>query len=141
MDVGFFYLINHGLDLELLDQVFEQSKNFFALPMEQKMKVLHDKNHRGYTPFEEEILDPAKQSKGDSKEGYYIGREVPDSDPRSKKPLHGPNQYPSSGQLSKAFFWSKMSIRMHFKSAANGCHPDDASGFKHTSDCFFPSNM
>ncbi|CAM6018848.1 unnamed protein product [Sphagnum balticum] len=99
MDVGFFYLINHGLDLELLDQVFEQSKKFFALPMEQKMKVLHDKNHRGYTPFEEEILDPAKQSKGDSKEGYYIGREVPESDPRSKKPLHGPNQYPSSEVL------------------------------------------
>ena len=64
IDVGFFYLINHGLDLDLLDEVFEQSKRFFALPIEEKMKVIHDENHRGYTPFEEEALDPAKQSKG-----------------------------------------------------------------------------
>jgi isopenicillin N synthase-like dioxygenase len=64
IDVGFFYLINHGLDLDLLDEAFEQSKRFFALPIEEKMKVIHDENHRGYTPFEEEALDPAKQSKG-----------------------------------------------------------------------------
>jgi hypothetical protein len=37
---------------------------------------------------------------GDSKEGYYIGLPVPTSDPRSKKPLHGPNQYPSEGTFS-----------------------------------------
>jgi isopenicillin N synthase-like dioxygenase len=36
---------------------------------------------------------------GDSKEGYYIGLPVPTSDPRSKKPLHGPNQYPSEEVL------------------------------------------
>ena len=35
---------------------------------------------------------------GDSKEGYYIGVSVPESDPRAKKPLHGPNQYPSPGK-------------------------------------------
>lgn len=61
---GFFYLVNHGVDPELLDETFAQSKKFFALPLVEKMKVIHDKNHRGYTPFEEEILDPEVQSKG-----------------------------------------------------------------------------
>ena len=61
---GFFYLVNHGVDQELLDDVFAQSKKFFALPLEEKTKVIHDKNHRGYTPFEEEVLDPEVQSKG-----------------------------------------------------------------------------
>uniref|UniRef100_A0A7I4CR67 Fe2OG dioxygenase domain-containing protein n=1 Tax=Physcomitrium patens TaxID=3218 RepID=A0A7I4CR67_PHYPA len=96
---GFFYLVNHGVDSALLDEVFVQSKKFFALPLEEKMKVIHDKNHRGYTPFEEEVLDPGTQSRGDSKEGYYIGFSVPESDPRSKKPMHGPNQYPSPDLL------------------------------------------
>jgi isopenicillin N synthase-like dioxygenase len=64
IDVGFFYVINHGVDVKLLDEVFEQSKRFFALPIEEKMKVIHDENHRGYTPFQEQFLDPAKQSKG-----------------------------------------------------------------------------
>lgn len=61
---GFFYIVNHGVDPVLLEEVFTQSKNFFSLPLEEKMKVIHDKNHRGYTPFEEEILDPDTQSKG-----------------------------------------------------------------------------
>ena len=34
---------------------------------------------------------------GDGKEGYYIGVHKPPSDPLSKKPLHGPNLYPSEG--------------------------------------------
>ena len=34
---------------------------------------------------------------GDGKEGYYIGVHKPPSDPLSKKPLHGPNRYPSEG--------------------------------------------
>jgi len=62
---GFFYLVNHAMDPQLLEEVFAQSKKFFALPLEEKMKVIHDKNHRGYTPFEEEVLDPDIQSKGE----------------------------------------------------------------------------
>ncbi|KAG0576201.1 hypothetical protein KC19_5G062600 [Ceratodon purpureus] len=107
---GFFYLVNHGVDPELLDEVFVQSKKFFDLPLEEKMKVIHDKNHRGYTPFEEEVLDPDVQSKGDSKEGYYIGVSVPENDPRAKKPLHGPNQYPSPDVLPG---WQETMTRYH----------------------------
>jgi len=34
---------------------------------------------RGYTPFAEETLDPERQSKGDTKEGFYFGRQGPAS--------------------------------------------------------------
>jgi isopenicillin N synthase-like dioxygenase len=115
---------------KLLEEVFTQSKTFFNLPLTEKMKVIHGKNHRGYTPFKEEVLDPDVQSKGppiswthsswilqdsyrvfllissiieltvgDCKERYYIGIFVPESDPRSKKRLLGPNQLPSSGTI------------------------------------------
>lgn len=97
LESGFFYVVNHGVDQ--LDDVLAQSKKFFTLPKEDKMKVYRNKKKRGYTPFEDETLDPAKQTKGDLKEGFYIGPEMPEREIWSTKPFHGPNQWPSSDLL------------------------------------------
>lgn len=72
IEVGFFYLINHGVDEKLFKKVIEQSKKFFSLPLEEKMK-LERRNHRGYTPLYAEKLDPSSTTVGDSKESFYIG--------------------------------------------------------------------
>ncbi|KAI6707376.1 hypothetical protein NL676_010338 [Syzygium grande] len=72
IEYGFFYLVNHGVKEELLAKVLEESKKFFSLPLEEKMKLAR-KEHRGYTALYAEILDPSSNSKGDSKESYYIG--------------------------------------------------------------------
>lgn len=48
-------------------EVFEQSRAFFSLPLEDKMTVMADKNNRGYTPMYEEVLDPDSQARGDTK--------------------------------------------------------------------------
>lgn len=66
-DYGFFYLENHGVPEEVMRQVFQQSRAFFSLPLEDKLQVKADKNNRGYTPMHEEVLDPANQAKGDTK--------------------------------------------------------------------------
>lgn len=52
--------------------------------------------------MEEEILDPETQAisgRGDTKEGYYIGREIEKDSEEALKPLHGPNQWPSEDLL------------------------------------------
>ncbi|MQM02848.1 hypothetical protein Taro_035616 [Colocasia esculenta] len=98
-DSGFFYVINHGISQDFMDEVFFQSKRLFALPMEEKMKLLRNEKHRGYTPILDEILDPDKQINGDYKEGYYIGVEVPDGDPQAEKPFYAPNLWPSEDLL------------------------------------------
>ncbi|XP_022158466.1 2-oxoglutarate-Fe(II) type oxidoreductase-like [Momordica charantia] len=73
LDHGFFYLVNHGVEDELLQRVFDESRKFFSLPVAEKMK-LSWKEHRGYTPLYAEKLDPtASSSTGDAKESYYIG--------------------------------------------------------------------
>ncbi|GMI76401.1 hypothetical protein like AT4G16765 [Hibiscus trionum] len=72
IDHGFFYLVNHGVDEDLVKKVFEQSGKFFSLPIQDKMKLAR-KNHRGYTPLYAEKLDPTLITKGDSKESFYIG--------------------------------------------------------------------
>ncbi|GMQ06381.1 hypothetical protein CsSME_00051001 [Camellia sinensis var. sinensis] len=99
LDSGFFYVINHGISQEFMDEVFYQSKSFFDLPVSEKMKVLRNKKHRGYTPFFNERFDPVNQIHGDYKEGYNIGIEVPENDPDIEKLLYGPNVWPPSDIL------------------------------------------
>lgn len=70
-DFGFFYVENHGVSEEVMDEVFRQSKAFFSLGIEDKMSVKADKNNRGFTPMHEEILDPSMQVKGDTKVGVW----------------------------------------------------------------------
>ena len=42
---------NHGVDEKLADAIFAQNRAFFALPEEEKLKILSDKNFRGFTPM------------------------------------------------------------------------------------------
>lgn len=90
MDCGFFYLINHGVETELLQKVFEENRNFFSLPLEEKLK-LPRKENRGYTPLYAEKLDTSSSSKGDAKETFYVG---PLEDDKSHL-----NQWPSAEVL------------------------------------------
>ncbi|CAH2035377.1 unnamed protein product [Thlaspi arvense] len=110
LDCGFFYVINHGINEEFMDDVFEQSKKFFALPLEEKMKVLRNEKHRGYTPVLDEIVDPENQVNGDHKEGYYIGIEVPKDDPDWDKLFYGPNPWPNSDVLPR---WRETMEKYH----------------------------
>ncbi|KAJ0091742.1 hypothetical protein Patl1_13330 [Pistacia atlantica] len=100
LDCGFFYVINHGISQEFMDEVFGMSKRFFELPLNEKMKLLRNEKHRGYTPVLDELLDPDNQVHvGDYKEGYYIGVEVPEGDPEAEKPFYGPNVWPAPDVL------------------------------------------
>lgn len=76
---GFFYITNHQVPPELLASVFDVSRNFFALPLEQKNRVsfeLGNKN-RGYIPFGAESSDPTAIM--DEKEAYDFTHKVPES--------------------------------------------------------------
>ncbi|KAH9191193.1 hypothetical protein AeNC1_006828 [Aphanomyces euteiches] len=92
IDVGFFYLANHGIPDGLITSVYDEMRHFFSQTDEEKRKVLANENMRGYTAMNEEILDPAVQTRGDTKEGYYICREAQDDE--LHLPLHGKNVFP-----------------------------------------------
>ncbi|KAF6845507.1 2OG-Fe(II)oxygenase superfamily protein [Colletotrichum musicola] len=54
-NIGFFYLINHGIDQSLAEQTMNEAKRFFALPEERKMEVftgLVPNEYVGYHPME-----------------------------------------------------------------------------------------
>ncbi|KAL8503237.1 hypothetical protein ACS0TY_022109 [Phlomoides rotata] len=117
LDSGFFYVINHGIDEEFMDDVFSQSKKFFSLPLEEKMKLLRNEKTRGYTPLFDEISDPDNQKIGDYKEGYYIGIEVPEDHPDAHKPFYGPNMWPSADILPG---WKETMAKYHEKALEVG---------------------
>ncbi|URE32058.1 2OG-Fe(II) oxygenase superfamily [Musa troglodytarum] len=76
IEYGFFYVINHGIGKGIFQKVFEESKKFFSLPLEGKMKLKRNDAHRGYTPLYAETLDTSTEFKGnfgDLKESIYIG--------------------------------------------------------------------
>lgn len=64
MESGIFYVINHGLSEELMNEFFGQMKNFFALPMDEKNKLFWNQSLRGYRPPAQAVIDNKTQQKG-----------------------------------------------------------------------------
>jgi len=46
--VGFFYIANHGVPQDLIDEAFAQSRRFHATPLAEKQKLPLDQNNIGY---------------------------------------------------------------------------------------------
>ncbi|XP_010514972.1 PREDICTED: 2-oxoglutarate-dependent dioxygenase tropC-like isoform X1 [Camelina sativa] len=97
-DCGFFYVTNHGISEELRENAFAQSKKFFALPLEEKLKVLRNEKHQGYSPVLSQMSD--NQIHGDFKESFFIGIEGSiDGGLHSHIPFCRPNIWPNPDVL------------------------------------------
>jgi len=75
MSVGFFYVKNHGIPEETIENAFNMSKKFFSLPLESKMAIENKKtsNFKGYSPLLSARNDPTNAS--DLQEGFELGWE------------------------------------------------------------------
>lgn len=96
-EVGFFYLVGHGLSDELISRMMQTAHDFFALPVEQKLAIenTYSPHFRGYTRMGGELTQGAT----DWREQIDIGAErdavplvdgVPDY-----WALEGPNLWPA----------------------------------------------
>jgi isopenicillin N synthase-like dioxygenase len=97
-DIGFFYLINHGVDESLQQAVQQQSRAFFALPDDQKQRVamIHSPHFRGYNRAASELT----RGQPDWREQFDIGAERPALQLSERAPrwqrLQGPNLWPEA---------------------------------------------
>ena len=95
-DVGFFYVINHGVDSALMAAAFAQSRRFFALPLEDKKSVASDRigGNRGYFGLMGEALDPARGP--DRKEAFNVGFDLAPDDAEllAGRPFRSLNAWP-----------------------------------------------
>ena len=98
-DVGFAYLEAHGVEPDLVDAAFKASRRFHALPLEDKLALGVNAQHRGYMPFaESKIVSSSiqKATKPNLSESLMVMHEVEsEEEARPDDPLAGPNQWPA----------------------------------------------
>lgn len=75
INVGFFYVKNHTIPKDTISRAITASKQFFALPQEQKaaLDIHKSSNFKGYTALLGENTNP--ENRGDLHEGFDIGWE------------------------------------------------------------------
>jgi len=102
-EVGFLYVTGTGIDSALFMDLLDVTQRFFALPLEDKMRVYigRSTNHRGYVPEGEEVFAGGTR---DRKEAYDCGLELPPRDPDVLAGTFflGPNQWPDLAGFAAA---------------------------------------
>lgn len=94
-NTGFFYVKNHGVSQPVIDAVFDATRRYMSLPMEERMKDQFDERfRRGFMPMG---ITQHPGHKPDLKESYELGVDLPLTDPdvANGLPLHGPNRWPA----------------------------------------------
>src|SRR5262245_40079387 len=80
-EYGFFYVVGHGVDLSLIEELERASRSFFDQPVPAKQEIAMSrggKAWRGYFPVGGELTS----GKPDQKEGVYFGAELAADHPR-----------------------------------------------------------
>lgn len=96
-EIGFFYLVGHGLPPEFFDRMMATAGAFFALPVEAKLAIenTHSPHFRGYTRMGGELTQGATDWReqvdiGAERDAVPLGDGVPDF-----WALEGPNLWPA----------------------------------------------
>lgn len=98
LDLGFMYIVGHGVSSETRAAVFAETAAFFALPEDRKMALNMENSvgNAGYEPMRAQTLEAGGPP--DLKEGFYIGEELPLDHPRVVAGGFnlGPNRWPEN---------------------------------------------
>ena len=96
-EVGFFYVVGHGIDLALIERTYQTAMDFFAQPDDVKRRyyIGDSLNHRGYVPFTEK--GDYADEKNRNYEAFDLALDLPHDDPDflAGNLLLGPNVWPA----------------------------------------------
>src|SRR6266850_3786332 len=105
--IGFFYLAGHGVAPRIVHAAFEASREFHALPLEEKLALKLNENNIGYLPVNESMQRAStvhKATRPNFNESFFIsherGAEHPDVVAGTK--LRGRNQWPAGHEGMRA---------------------------------------
>jgi isopenicillin N synthase-like dioxygenase len=96
-EVGFFYIVNHGISRNFIEQAYQAAEEFFALPdrVKRAYYIGDSLNHRGYVPFTEkgDYADEVNRNY----EAFDLALDLPHDDPDflAGNLLLGPNVWPN----------------------------------------------
>lgn len=102
-EFGFFRIIGHSIDLDLIDRTYQMAQRFFDLPDQEKRRnyIGLSSNHRGYVPFTEKGDYPDEVNR--SYEAFDLGLDLPHDDPdyMAGNRVLGPNVWPDVGGFKR----------------------------------------
>lgn len=98
-DVGFYFIVNHGVPADLVARTFEATRQFHAQPEAAKLALRMNPDNVGYMPFKTSVTRHSQlnaNNKPNLVEAYFAKRELPPGHPDrvSGAPFRGPNQWP-----------------------------------------------
>ena len=100
-DIGFFYVVNHNVPVDLIDGAVAMADRFFHLPEAERLKVKADSNNRGYRDIWDSVH---RNGKTNAKDSFDLGFPVTADDPEVKAgtPFYAPNQWPQMPGFAEA---------------------------------------
>ncbi len=97
-EIGFFYIVGHGVDDDLLARSFDAARELFTLPDAVKRSVLMNEHQNGFQPAKLAVNTQGLDgpSKPQANEAFKYTHELPPGHPdyRGKKRFVGHNQWP-----------------------------------------------
>ena len=103
-NVGFYFIINHGVPKPLITRAYDALRGFFALPDDEKKKVKLNAGRMGYVPAKSSVYVTSnvnENTKPDLNEVLLYVRERAADHPEvaGGRSFHGPNPWPDSKTL------------------------------------------
>jgi isopenicillin N synthase-like dioxygenase len=105
--VGFFYMAGHGVAQTVIEDAFDASREFHALPLEDKMRLEINENNVGYLPVNRSMQRASTvhtNTRPNYNESFFISHErsAEHPDVLAGLPLRGRNQWPAGRDRMRA---------------------------------------
>ena len=99
-DIGFYYIVNHGVPADRVRQTFTEAARFHAQPLERKMQIRIDRHNVGYLPMRGDTLRTSvvqTVTKPNLNEALFVARDMAADHPDvvSGRRFRSANQWPA----------------------------------------------
>jgi isopenicillin N synthase-like dioxygenase len=99
-EIGFYFIVNHGVPRAEVREVFRQAARFHAQPLDKKLAIKLDKHNVGYLPLQGDTLRTSvveKVTKANLNEALFIARDLPADHPDviADRRFRSANQWPA----------------------------------------------
>lgn len=98
-DIGFYFIINHGVPQQLIDDTFAAAKRFHEQPLDDKLKLKLNEYNIGYLPMRGGTTRHSElnqNNKPNVNEAFFVARDLDANDPDvlAGKAFRTPNKWP-----------------------------------------------
>src|SRR6267378_3840376 len=99
-EIGFYFIVNHGVSSERIREVFRQVARFHTQPLEKKLEIKIDKHNVRYLPMRGDTLRTSTVetvTKPNINEAFFVARDLPSDHPDvvADRRFRSANRWPS----------------------------------------------